>query len=77
MNNTEIFLDSKLLSTLKGDRGKTFAVDNDMIDILLLMGKQTKKQFELNSVDPNSDKIKIKELDVSLVTDGIKMKGKV
>ena len=31
--------------TLKDDRGQTFAVDNDMIDILLLMGKQTNKQF--------------------------------
>ena len=25
---------------LEDDRGKTFAVENDMIDILLLMGKQ-------------------------------------
>ena len=33
--------------TLEDDRGKTFAVDNDMIDILFLMGKQTYKQFEL------------------------------
>ena len=30
--------------TLKDDRGETFAVDNDMIDILLEMGKQKNKQ---------------------------------
>ena len=35
-----------LLVTLKDDRDKTFSVNNDMIDILLLMGKQTNKQFE-------------------------------
>ena len=29
---------------LKDDRGQIFAVDNNMIDILLLMGKQTNKQ---------------------------------
>ena len=40
---------------LKDDRGKTFDVDTDMIEILLLMGKQTNKQFELISVDPNSN----------------------
>ena len=39
------FLDDRAV-TLKDDRGKTFSVDNDMIDILLLMGKQTNKQFE-------------------------------
>ena len=33
--------------TLKDDRSKTFAVDNDMIDILLEMGKQTNNQFHL------------------------------
>ena len=33
--------------TLKDDRGKTITVNNDMIDILLLMGKQANKQFEL------------------------------
>ena len=33
--------------SLKDNRGKTFDVDNDMIEILLLMGKQTNKQFEL------------------------------
>ena len=43
-------------TTLKDDRGQTFAVDNDMIDILLLIGKQTNKQFRLISVDPNSNK---------------------
>ena len=33
-------------ATLKDDRGQFFAVDNDMIDILLLMCKQTNKQLE-------------------------------
>ena len=51
--------------TLKDDRGKTIAVDNDMIDILILMGKQANKQFELISIDPNSNKFKINGLDVS------------
>ena len=32
-------------TTLKDDRGQSFAVDNDMIDILFLMCKQTNKQF--------------------------------
>ena len=64
-------------STLKDDRGKKFAVDNDMIDILLLMCKQTNKQFELLSSDPNSNKFKINGINVSLVHDGIKMKGKI
>ena len=64
-------------TTLKYDRGQTFAADNDMIDILLLMGKQTYKQFQLKSVDPNSNKFKINDVDISLVPDGIKMKGKV
>ena len=41
------------------------------------MGKQTNKQIELISVDPNSNKFKINGVDVSLVPDGIKMKGKV
>ena len=63
--------------TLKDDRGKTFAVDNDMIDTLLEMGKQTNKQFQLISIDPKSNKFIIKGVDVSLVPDGIKMKGKV
>ena len=63
--------------TLKDDRGETFAVDNEMIDILLEMGKQTNKQFQLISVDANSNKIKINDIDVSLVQDGIKVKGKV
>ena len=61
---------------LKDDRGQTFAVDNDIIDILLLMGKQTNKQFQLLSVDPNSNKFKINDVDVSLVPDGIKIKVK-
>ena len=47
-----------------------------MIDILLLMGKQTNKQFELISVDPNSNEFQINGIDVSLVLDGMKMKGK-
>ena len=64
-------------TTIKDDRGQTFAVDIDMIDILLLMGKQTNKQFRLISVDPNLYKFKINDVDVSLVPDGIKMKGKV
>ena len=59
--------------TLKDDIRKTFAVDNDMIDILLLMGKQTNKQIELKSVDPNSNNFKLN----GVVPDGIKMKGKV
>ena len=48
-----------------------------MIDILLEMGKQTNKQFQLISVDANSTKFKTNDIDVSLVPDGIKMKGKV
>ena len=48
-----------------------------MIAILIEMGKQTNKQFELISVDPNSNKIKINGVDVSLIFDGKKMKGKV
>ena len=62
---------------LKYDRGKTFTIDNEMFEILLLMSKQTNKQFELISVDPNSNKFKIDGVDVSLVPDGIKMKSKV
>ena len=62
---------------LKDDRGKTFTVDSDMNEILLPMGKQTNKQFELISVDPNSNKFKMNGIDVSLVPNGIKMKGKV
>ena len=63
--------------TLKDDRGEAFAVDNDMIDILLEMGKQTNIQFQLISVDANSNEFKINDIDVSLVPDVIKMKGKV
>ena len=50
-----------------------------MIDILLLMVKQTNKQLQLISVYeyPNSNKFKINDVDVSLVPDGIKIKGKV
>ena len=70
------FLDDRAV-TLKYDRGKIFTVDNDMIDILLLMGKQTSKQFEIISVDPNSNKFEINDVDVSIVPDGIKLKGKV
>ena len=41
------------------------------------MGKQTNKQVELKSVDPNSNKFKINGFDVSLKPDGIIKKGKV
>ena len=61
--------------TLKDDRGKKFAVDNDMIDILLEMGKPTNKKFQLISVDAYSNKFKTNDIDISLVPDGIKMKG--
>ena len=63
--------------TLKDDRGKTFTVGNDMIEILLLMGKQTNKQLELKSVDPNSNKLKMNGVDVSLAPNGIKVNGRV
>ena len=62
---------------LKYDRGKTFAIENKMFEILLLMSKRTNKQFELISVDPNSNKFKKNGVDVSLVPDGIKMKRNV
>ena len=62
---------------LKDDRGKTLDVDNDMIEIFLLMGKKTNKQFEFISVDPNSNKFRVNGVDASLDPDGIKMKGKV
>ena len=48
-----------------------------MVGFLLKMGKQRNKQFQLISVDENSNKFKINDIDVSLVPDGIKMKGKV
>ena len=48
-----------------------------MIDILLLTGKQTNKQFEIKTVDPNSNKFKTNDVDVSLGPNAIKMKGKV
>ena len=48
-----------------------------MIDILLEMGKQTNKQFELIAVETNSNAFKINGVDVSLVPDGISLKGKV
>ena len=41
------------------------------------MGKQSNKQFELLSLDPNSNKFKVSGIDVSLVPDGTKMKGRV
>ena len=63
--------------TLKDDRDELFPVENAMIDILLKMGKQTNKQFQLISVDAKSNKFKINGVDLSLVPDGIKMKGKV
>ena len=59
---------------LQDDRGKTIIVDNGMIDILLLMGKQTNKQLELKSIDPTSNKFKINGIDVSLPLNGIKIK---
>ena len=59
------------------DGVKIFTVDNDMIDILLLMGKQTNKQLELKSVDKNSIKFKTNVVDISLVPDGIKIKSRV
>ena len=63
--------------TIKDDRGKTFTVDNDMIEALLLMGKQTNKQLELKSVDLNSNKFKINDVDVYLAPNGIKGKSRV
>ena len=39
--------------------------------------KQTNKHFQLISVNANSNKFKTNDIDVSLVSDGIKMKGKV
>ena len=63
--------------TLKENEGRTFTVDKDMNDILLEMGKQTNIQFHLKSVDANSNIFKIIDIDVCLVPDGIKMKGKV
>ena len=47
-----------------------------MIEILLIMGKQTNKQLELKSVDPNSNKFKINGVDVSLAPNGIEVKGR-
>ena len=41
------------------------------------MGKQTNKQFEVIPIDPNSNKFKKNGFDVTLVTDGIKLKGKL
>ena len=48
-----------------------------MIDVLLKMDKQTNKQLQLISVDANSNKFIIIDIDVSLIPDGIKMKCKV
>ena len=48
-----------------------------MIDILLLMCKQTNKQLELKLVDPNSNKFKINCAVVSLAPNGIKVEGRV
>ena len=66
-----IFLDDRAV-TLKDDRGKTFTVDNDMIQFLFLMVKQTNEQLELKSIDPNSNKFKINCIDVFLAPNGIK-----
>ena len=41
------------------------------------MGKQTNRQFELLSVDSSSHKFKTNCIYVSLVPDGIKIKGKI
>ena len=68
------FLDDRAV-TLKEDRDKTCSVDNDVIDFLLLMGKQTNEQLELISVYPNANKFK--GINVSLEPDDIKMKGKI
>ena len=43
-----------------------------MIHILLVVGKQTNKPFELLSMEPNSNKFNINGIDISLVPDGIK-----
>ena len=48
-----------------------------MIDVLLEMGIQSNTKLQLISVDANSNKFKINGVDLSLVSDGIKMKGKV
>ena len=63
--------------TLKKDRGRTFIVDYEMIEIILPMCKQTNKQLELKSVDPNSNKFKINGVDVSLTPNGVNVKGRV
>ena len=47
-----------------------------MIDFLLLMGEQLNEQFELKPVVPNSNNFKINGINVFLVPDGIKIKGK-
>ena len=41
------------------------------------MGKQTSKQLEIKSVDPNSNKFKINGVDVSLAPNGINIKSRV
>ena len=48
-----------------------------MIEIFLLMGKQTSTQLELKSVDPNSNKFKINGVDVSLTPKDIKLNGRI
>ena len=48
-----------------------------MTDIILLMGKQTNKQFELKSIDPNSNKFKRNGVDVSPAPNGVKIKNRV
>ena len=62
---------------LKDDRVQRFSLDKDMINIFLLMGKQTYKQFELISLDPNANKFKINGVDISPVLDGIKKNCKI
>ena len=61
--------------TFESDKGRTSAADNEMDEILFLMCKQTNKQFELKSVDPDSNKTLKNGIVVSLVPNGIKIKG--
>ena len=62
--------------TLKENGGKAIAVENDLINVLLEMVKQTNKQFHLISADPNANKHKINGADVSLLPDGERRKLK-
>ena len=44
---------------------------------LLLIFRQTNKQLELKSSDPNSNKFKINGVDLSLAPNGIKIKSRI